>query len=132
MANDGAESSGPRKWRRTHGLQAPLHPQQVSSWALLAIYACLTHLAVAPALASQAARVALHAASAALYAAHLVAHLAATVVDPADPNLRAKGREAARRPVPKFDRSRYAIHVYIRRYMHNWRLSTTTNKDWFY
>ncbi len=95
----------PRKWRRLHGLQAPLHPQQVSAWILLAAYAALMHLLVIPALASHTFRLALHTANGVLYLAHLTAHLAATVVDPADPHLRAKGREASRRPVPKFDRS---------------------------
>ncbi len=107
VAASAAAAAAPRKWRRVHGLQTPLHPQQGVAWALLAAFACLMHLAVVPSLASKAARTALHGAYAGVYLAHLVAHFMATLVDPADPNLRAKGREAARRPVPKFDRSRF-------------------------
>ncbi len=109
MPPSSSSSDSARKWRRVHGLQSPLHPQQVSAWVLLLLFGCLTHLLVAPAFASPLARIIVHVANGVLYLAHFVTHFAATLVDPADPNLRAKGREAANRPVPKFDRSRYGV-----------------------
>ena len=42
----------PRKWRRTHGLQPPLHPQQAAACLFLALFALLNFGMLLPALHS--------------------------------------------------------------------------------
>lgn len=43
---------GPRKWRRTHGLQPPLHPQQAAACLFLALFSLLNFGMLLPALHS--------------------------------------------------------------------------------
>nr|CAD7445447.1 unnamed protein product [Timema bartmani] len=95
-----------RRWRRVHGLQLPLHPQQVAGWVFLVGLSAATFSVVLPALCS-ALRPPMVAALAGLLVAHAASHLAALLVDPADPNLR---RLKAKAPLPEFDRSKHA-HV---------------------
>ena len=42
----------PRKWRRTHGLQPPLHPQQAAACVFLALFSLLNFGMLLPALHS--------------------------------------------------------------------------------
>ena len=42
----------PRKWRRTHGLQPPLHPQQAAACLFLALFTLLNFGVLLPALHS--------------------------------------------------------------------------------
>jgi hypothetical protein len=42
----------PRKWRRTHGLQLPLHPQQAASWVFLLFFALFNFGVLLPAMHS--------------------------------------------------------------------------------
>ncbi|XP_063226937.1 palmitoyltransferase ZDHHC1 [Bacillus rossius redtenbacheri] len=95
-----------RRWRRAHGLQLPLHPQQVAGWLLLLGLAAAAHLVLLPG-AGPALRPPLQWGLAALLVAHLAAHLTALLTDPADPALRA---DPAPDPAPEFDRSKHA-HV---------------------
>jgi len=97
-----------RTHRRSHGLQWPLHPQQVAAWIVLASFAVLTTAVAAPCLASVEARIAVLTLAAAIYLSHAIVHLTATLLDPADPNLLAKS--SSNEAVPTFDRSRH-VHV---------------------
>ena len=45
-------SGAPRKWRRTHGLQPPLHPQQAAACVFLAVFSLLNFGMLIPALHS--------------------------------------------------------------------------------
>ncbi|RZF34497.1 hypothetical protein LSTR_LSTR011739 [Laodelphax striatellus] len=104
-AGGGAEER--RKWRRLHGLQPPLHPQQVVGWVALLVFGVASFGVLVPASAS-VLRGPLASILAALFVLHVVAHLAALLLDPADPELRRLG--PASTAVPEFDRSRHA-HV---------------------
>ena len=95
-----------RKWRRIHGLQLPLHPQQVAGWLALLGFGAATFLVLIPALGTTL-RLPLLAVLASLFLIHLSSHLAALLLDPADPQLRLLNVSVA---VPEFDRSKHA-HV---------------------
>ncbi|XP_021914763.1 uncharacterized protein LOC110827420 [Zootermopsis nevadensis] len=95
-----------RKWRRVHGLQLPLHPQQVAGWLALLGFGAATFLVLIPALGST-----LHSpllvVLASLFLIHVSSHLTALLLDPSDPHLRLLKVSVA---VPEFDRSKHA-HV---------------------
>ncbi|PSN57980.1 hypothetical protein C0J52_00223 [Blattella germanica] len=95
-----------RKWRRLHGLQLPLHPQQVAGWLVLFGFAAATFLVLVPALGS-VLRFPLLILLSCLFLIHLSSHLTALLLDPADPHLRALKVSIA---VPEFDRTKHA-HV---------------------
>lgn len=95
-----------RKWRRVHGLQLPLHPQQVAGWLALLGFGAATFLVLIPALGTTL-RLPLLAVLASLFLIHLSSHLTALLLDPADPQLRLLKVSVA---VPEFDRSKHA-HV---------------------
>ena len=48
----GGATAAPRKWRRTHGLQPPLHPQQAAACAFLAAFSLLNFGVLLPTLHS--------------------------------------------------------------------------------
>ena len=95
-----------RKWRRVHGLQLPLHPQQAAGWLTLLGIGAATFLVLIPALGTTL-RVPLLAVLASLFLIHLSSHLTALLLDPADPQLRLLKVSIT---VPEFDRSKHA-HV---------------------
>ncbi|PNF31271.1 hypothetical protein B7P43_G12650 [Cryptotermes secundus] len=95
-----------RKWRRVHGLQLPLHPQQVAGWLALLGFSAATFLVLVPALGSTL-RFPVLAVLASLFLIHMSSHLTALLLDPADPNLRLLKVAVA---IPEFDRSKHA-HV---------------------
>ena len=95
-----------RKWRRVHGLQLPLHPQQIAGWLVLFGFAAATFLVLVPALGSTL-RSPLLIVLSCLFLIHVSSHLTALLLDPADPHLRALKVSVA---VPEFDRSKHA-HV---------------------
>ncbi|KAA0197738.1 hypothetical protein HAZT_HAZT009632 [Hyalella azteca] len=100
------KKKGVRRQRRVHGLQRPLHPQQVVGWVVVLVIIAFMYGAVVPALHSSfVAPVA--AASATLFLAHLVAHTTALALDPAHPALRAR---PDKKLVPEFDRS---LHSHV-------------------
>ena len=99
-ANSNVNKKPPRSWRRTHGLQPPLHPQQLMSWTFLAFFSLLTFAVLVPAFHDDL-HLPLHVFHAVLYAVHAAVHVAAVVVDPADPNLR---KLDSKKPVPEFNR----------------------------
>ena len=95
-----------RRVRRVHGLQSPLHPQQVLGWVLEALIVAFMYGAVVPALHSNLVPP-VAAASATLFLAHIVAHVTALVLDPAHPLLRTR---QDKRLIPEFDRS---LHSHV-------------------
>ena len=100
------KQGGVRRKRRVHGLQTPLHPQQVIGWVVVIVMIAFMYGAVVPALHSNfVAPVA--AASATLFLAHLISHATALALDPAHPLLRDR---KDKRLVPEFDRS---IHLHV-------------------
>lgn len=97
-----------RQFRRVHGLQLPLHPQQVTGWVLLVVVFVGTFTALTtpplPLLLLPDLRLALSFLYAALFLAHVFAHLTVLLLDPADPEVRAR---PASEVVPEFDRSKH-------------------------
>lgn len=99
-------NSNKRKWRRIHGLEWPWHPQQMIAWSILLYFILFTFCVIIPNFNSQA-HLALTITHAILFLTHLVTHAVAELLDPADPELRAKTQK---KPVPEFDRNKHA-HV---------------------
>lgn len=97
---------GVKRKRRIHGLQRPLHPQQVIGWVVVLVIIALMYGAVVPALHSSFVPP-VAAASATLFLAHLVAHATALALDPAHPDVRASH---GKRFLPEFDKS---LHSHV-------------------
>lgn len=95
-----------RRWRRVHGLQLPLHPQQVTGWLVMLSVGAATFLVLIPSL-STSFRECLLVILGVLFGVHIISHVAALLLDPADPELRALKVKVA---VPEFDRTKHA-HV---------------------
>ncbi|KAK7083475.1 putative palmitoyltransferase zdhhc1 [Halocaridina rubra] len=98
--------SGPRRVRRVHGLQLPLHPQQVLAWVVMAAFISLMYGAVLPALHSRLA-LPLAVVTGLIFTVHLLTHAIALAIDPADTQLRAR---KDRQQVPEFDRN---VHSHV-------------------
>ncbi|XP_065083487.1 uncharacterized protein LOC135705668 [Ochlerotatus camptorhynchus] len=105
-SQDNLGASEYRKDRRVHGLQLPLHPLQLVGWFALILFGYSTFAVLIPAL-KPSVQEPLYYLLAALYLFHLVSHLAALLLDPADVELR---RKSTRTVVPEFDRSKHS-HV---------------------
>lgn len=98
-----------RKQRRVHGLQMPWHPQQVAGWLVLTSFGASTFGVLLPGLGPNVYPVVLLVLGS-LFFLHLVSHVAALLIDPADPQLRAKQRDDDPKTVPELDKSKHA-HV---------------------
>lgn len=96
-----------RKQRRVHGLQMPWHPQQVAGWLVLATFGACSFGVLLPGLGPDVYPVALFVLGS-LFFLHVVSHVAALLIDPADPQLR--GGMSSRKPVPELDKTKHA-HV---------------------
>ncbi|XP_011493789.1 PREDICTED: uncharacterized protein LOC105359011 [Ceratosolen solmsi marchali] len=92
-----------RRFRRSHGLQLPLHPQQLLGWLVLLGLASGTFASLIPALGPQLRPAVLGSVIATLIL-HVASHLAALLLDPAEPAVR---RQPISQRVPEFDRSRH-------------------------
>ncbi|XP_018310433.1 uncharacterized protein [Mycetomoellerius zeteki] len=94
-----------RKFRRVHGLQLPLHPQQIVGWVLLVVVfvGTFTVLLTTPPLLPNL-RFILSLLFVALFLLHVLTHLTVLLLDPADPEVRAR---PARVIVPEFDRAKH-------------------------
>lgn len=79
-----------RLWRRRHGLQLPLHPQQVLGWAVLAALGAATFGLLLPALRADLRAFAAPVMST-LFAMHAASHALALLTDPAEDVLRDGG-----------------------------------------
>uniref|UniRef100_A0A2S2NH20 Palmitoyltransferase n=1 Tax=Schizaphis graminum TaxID=13262 RepID=A0A2S2NH20_SCHGA len=100
-----------RKQRRVHGLQMPWHPQQVAGWLVLAMFGACSFGVLLPGLGPDVYPVALFVLGS-LFFLHVVSHVAALLIDPADPQLRALRDDgvSSRKPVPELDKTKHA-HV---------------------
>lgn len=94
-----------RKFRRVHGLQLPLHPQQVIGWVLLIVVfvGTFTVLLTTPLLLPNL-RCILLLLFAVLFLLHVLTHLTVLLLDPADPEVRARPINEV---VPEFDRTKH-------------------------
>ncbi len=95
-------------WRRTHGLQIPLHLLQILGWILLAFFICTTFIVLIPALGPSVRPPALFVLGS-LFFLHVVSHVVALTIDPADYELRIR-EKAGIKAKPDFDRARH-LHV---------------------
>lgn len=112
-----------RKDRRLHGFQLPLHPLQVAGWVAIIIFLCATFLLLIPVLPTQIQPI-LNWCLAVLFVIHILAHIVAVLVDPADRELR---RIRTRQVVPEFDRAKHA-HVIENGRCHLCNIKTTSNR----
>ncbi|XP_013109566.2 uncharacterized protein LOC106088541 [Stomoxys calcitrans] len=96
-----------RKGRRLHGLQTPLHPLQLFGWSVLLLFGLAAYWILVPSFTTEI-QGPLYGLFTGLYLVHIVSHLAALLIDPADRELRRIHRTD--RIVPEFDRSKHA-HV---------------------
>lgn len=95
-----------RKDRRINGFQLPLHPLQLIGWITFVVFLLAAYLVIIPAFQS-AIQLALYATISVLVVIHVIAHVAALLIDPADIELR---KVSSRKVVPEFDRSKH-LHV---------------------
>lgn len=112
-----------RKGRRLHGLQFPLHPLQIIGWVALFGFGLASFLILIPALAPQFQQPLLGLLSG-LYVVHIIAHIAAVLVDPADKELRKLSSE---RIVPEFDRTKH-LHVIENGRCHLCNIKTSSHR----
>lgn len=95
-----------RKFRRVHGLELPLHPQQVTGWVVILIIVVNTFAVLTPLLEPNL-RPAFSIAIAAIFFTHICSHLAVLLLDPADPRVRS---QPTNKVLPEFDREKHS-HV---------------------
>lgn len=112
-----------RKGRRLHGLQFPLHPLQIIGWIALFGFGLASFLILIPALAPQFQQPLLGLLSG-LYVIHIIAHIAAVLIDPADKELR---KLSTHRIVPEFDRSKHS-HVIENGRCHLCNIKTSSHR----
>lgn len=118
---DNLQASELRRGRRLHGLQLPLHPLQFIGWIALLGFGLSSFLVLVPALVPEFQQPLLGALSG-LYAVHIVSHLAALLIDPADLELR---KQRCDRIVPEFDRNKHS-HVIENGRCHLCNIKTTS------
>lgn len=97
-----------QNWRRRHGLQFPLHPLQIAGWITLGCFIGVTSLVLIPALGPKLQLPVLFVIGS-FFFLHIVSHVVALFIDPADYELRLK-EKAGIRARPEFDRAKHA-HV---------------------
>ncbi|XP_073821085.1 uncharacterized protein [Musca autumnalis] len=113
-----------RKGRRLHGLQIPLHPLQLFGWLVLLLFGLAAYGILVPSF-NTSIQGPLYGLITGLYIVHIVSHLAALLIDPADRELRRLHRND--RIVPEFDRSKHA-HVIENGRCHLCNIRTTSNR----
>ncbi|ETN58084.1 hypothetical protein AND_010333 [Anopheles darlingi] len=123
-SQDNLGASEYRKDRRVHGLQLPLHPLQLIGWFALALFGYSTFGVLIPAL-EPSLQAPLSVGLAGLYLLHIVSHLTALLLDPADPELRKL--PASKTVVPEFDRTRHS-HVIENGRCHLCNIRTTSQR----
>lgn len=95
-----------RKDRRINGIQLPLHPLQLVGWIALVTFSLAIYLVIIPAFQSTI-QISLNVTISLLLIIHIVTHVAALIIDPADTELR---KISTRKVVPEFDRTKHS-HV---------------------
>lgn len=95
-----------RKDRRINGIQLPLHPLQLIGWLTLILFVTSGYYLIIPAF-QPIVQLPLYATLSILVIIHVVSHIAALVIDPADIELR---KISTSKVVPEFDRTKHS-HV---------------------
>lgn len=95
-----------RKDRRINGFQLPLHPLQLVGWITLIVFVLTSYLIIIPAFHVKV-RLPLYITVSLLLVIHVITHIAALIIDPADVELR---KISTRKVVPEFDRTKHT-HV---------------------
>ncbi|XP_055920730.1 uncharacterized protein LOC129952254 [Eupeodes corollae] len=113
-----------RKGRRLNGLQFPLHPLQIFGWIVLIIFGVASFWVLIPSFSSEL-QGPLYGLVSGLYIVHIVSHLAALLIDPADRELRRLHRND--RIVPEFDRAKHS-HVIENGRCHLCNIRTTSQR----
>ncbi|XP_012251379.2 palmitoyltransferase ZDHHC1 [Athalia rosae] len=109
--------------RRLHGLQFPLHPQQVVGWIALFGIAVGTFTTVLPHSGPNIQPI-VSALIGVTFTLHVAAHLVALLLDPADPQVRA---QSSRKIIPEFDRTKH-LHVIENGRCHLCNINTTNKR----
>lgn len=110
-----------RKDRRVNGLQLPLHPLQFFGWIALIGFGLASYFLLIPAISIEYQQI-LFGLLSGLYAIHILSHLAALLIDPAEIDLRRKQND---RIVPEFDRTKHP-HVIENGRCHLCNIRTTS------
>jgi len=98
-----------RKWRRRHGLELPLHPQQILSWLLIGSLSLFTFTLMIPDL-PESQQPGIYIFATVSYSMLIVFLFTASLVDPVTRPLRIGSRGKCRTAVPEFDRTKHS-HV---------------------
>lgn len=112
-----------RKGRRVNGLQLPLHPLQFIGWIALIGFGLASYLLLIPAISVDYQQP-LFGLLSGLYVVHVLSHLAALLIDPAEIDLRKKQND---RIVPEFDRTKHP-HVIENGRCHLCNIRTTSTR----
>jgi palmitoyltransferase ZDHHC1/11 len=112
-----------RKDRRVNGFQLPLHPLQLVGWITFLVFILAAFFVVIPAF-RPAVQLPLYATISVLAVIHVIAHIAALAIDPADIELR---KISTRKVVPEFDRSKH-LHVIENGRCHLCNIKTSSNR----
>ncbi|XP_013361328.1 PREDICTED: uncharacterized protein LOC102024592 isoform X4 [Chinchilla lanigera] len=105
--------SPPRHLSRVNGWSLPLHPFQAVAWTTYLVLSIIIFGIAIPLLPSIWKYIA-YSVTGAVFLFHLVVHLAAITIDPAEANVRLKNYS---KPMPTFDRSQHT-HVIQNLYCH--------------
>lgn len=95
-----------RKDRRINGLKLPLHPFQLIGWITIIIFILAAYFVILPTF-HPVIKLPFFVLISILVAIHIISHIAALSIDPADIELR---KASIRKVVPEFDRSKHS-HV---------------------
>jgi palmitoyltransferase ZDHHC1/11 len=95
-----------RKDRRINGIQFPLHPLQLIGWMTLILFIVSGYILIIPVF-QPFIQLPLYTTLTILVIIHIVSHIAALVIDPADIELR---KISTSKVVPEFDRTKH-LHV---------------------
>lgn len=112
-----------RKDRRVNGFQLPLHPLQLVGWITFFAFILAAFFIVIPAF-RPTVQLPLYATISVLAVIHVVAHIAALAIDPADVELR---KISTRKVVPEFDRSKH-LHVIENGRCHLCNIKTSSHR----
>lgn len=112
-----------RRTRRLHGLELPLHPQQVTGWIVLISLTICTFSVVLPHL-GPTIRLPITITLIIILILHLIAHLVTLCLDPADHQVR---KQPSNLVVPELDRSKH-LHVIENGRCHLCNITTTCKR----
>ena len=112
-----------RKDRRINGLQLPFHPLQIVGWIALVIFVLATYFVIIPAF-QPIIQLPLYATISVLLFIHIIAHVAALIIDPADTDLL---KSTSRKVVPEFDRKKHS-HVIENGRCHLCNIKTSSSR----